>query len=148
MDFPIPFIVRTIKTPCILRFINSSHIEKKPHWHVVIPSDGHFFVITHITSQKDTRIGYHSRGRFAQEAINSLVEVTPTDFPFLRIPSIVECNSTELYTIDGFIRLIDPSFAPAMETISDEVLGRILSGIKSSPAVDEDIKERLDSFSV
>jgi len=111
----------------------------KPHFLIVfgIPTgDMPYIVLTAITSQIEK-----ARRRLQINALSpeTLVELSPSDYPALRLPSVVDCN----YPVKCPQDLFEMDFGDfnRKEDLPKHLVERIISGVLRSPLVSNEIKK-------
>ena len=113
----------------------------KPHYLIVIglPSDiMPYIVLTAVTSQIDKARRRLEINGFPPE---TLVDVTPVEYPALSMPSLVDCNYPVKYPRDLFE--MDFGKFNRKDDMPAEIVKRIISGIMSSPLVSAEIKRMI-----
>ena len=111
----------------------------KPHYLIVIgtPSeDMPYIVLTAITSQIEKVRRRLQMNGFAPE---TLVELSPSDYPPLHLPSVIDCN----YPVKCPKDLFEMDFGDfnRKEEMPKHLVERIISGVLLSPLVSNEIKK-------
>lgn len=111
----------------------------KPHYLIVIgtPSeDMPYIVLTAITSQIEK---VRRRLQMNGLAPETLVELSPNDYPPLHLPSVVDCN----YPVKCPKDLFEMDFGDfnQKEDMPKHIVEKIISGVLLSPLVSNEIKK-------
>ena len=113
----------------------------KPHYLIVISTPTEtmpFLVLTAITSQVEK-----AKRRLQVNGLppETLVDISPSDYPSLHFPSVIDCNypvkcRQQLFEMDfgSFNRKVDMPMT---------IVNKIVSGILQSPLVTDEIKNLL-----
>lgn len=116
------------------------------HFYVGVPvSPMDCIVVCIITSQGPKRRSHYCRKGNGAE--NSLIELFPGDFPFIKKDSVIDCNQAEPFNLEKLrarispevpfrVRHLDPDFEPNLKR-------RIVRAIQESPEVKAYIKRML-----
>lgn len=116
----------------------------KPHYLIVIglPSDTMpCIVLTAVTSQIEKARRRQEINGFPPE---TLVEVTPEEYPVLNMPSLVDCN----YPVKCPRNLFEMDFGEfnRKDDMPAEIVKRIINGVMQSPLVSAEIKNMLKDY--
>lgn len=139
MEIPLklrlPLILKDIKRFSIVRFQDNNFSEPKPHWYVLIPvSKESAFLVAIITSQCDKQAAYYKRTQ-KTKAVDCLVRINNNDFSFLNRNSVIDCNKTELLSLNEIIHRADETigFKVESESVPEYLRKEIVSSIVKSP---------------
>src|SRR4051794_14673110 len=87
----IPWELRlTLRTGSVFYCTDRALTSPEPHYFIVVnsnPLDQHVLVLTVVTSQVE------KVKRWRRDLPGTVVEIGPSDYPELSVPSIVDCNS-------------------------------------------------------
>ena len=121
-------------------YFSSTRLESDiPHYYVVVnKTDGDLLVLSVCTSQFDTVKRFVETRSLPTE---SLVYIKPdTSNPFEK-ETFVNCNKCFTYTIDEFRSMYDANAIDYSGELSEGHYEQILTGIHSSPLIEEEIKD-------
>ncbi len=129
----------------VLHFKDVTHDRAAPpHWFLTIPlNPGALFLLCIITSQVEKRAYYYQK--INPKAAQSLVRLEALRFPFLLKESLIDCNATELLSIEELEKRVNHEKGLNIETqqIPSELKQRIKSAIINSPLVSPATKKHL-----
>ena len=77
------------------------------------------------------------------EPTETLVEVVPSEYSELRVNSLVDCNSIKRMTFDEFVQKNKSDEVTNCDALSEELVATIVTGVKKSRLVAQDIKDLL-----
>ena len=142
---PVRVALQSIQDWCVLHFKDVTHDRAAPpHWFLTIPvNPGALFLLCIITSQVEKRAYYYQK--INPKAAQSLVRLEARGFPFLLKASLIDCNATELLSIEELEKRVNHERGLNIETqeIPSELKQRIKSAIINSPLVSPIIKKHL-----
>jgi hypothetical protein len=143
---PIKVALQSLQDWRVLRFKDVTHDRAAPpHWFLTIPlNPGSLFLLCIITSQVEKRAYYYQK--INPKAAQSLVRLEARGFPFLLKESLIDCNATELLSIEELEKRVNHERGLNIETqeIPSELKQRIKSAIINSPLVSPIIKKHLN----
>jgi len=146
IQIPPRVVLQSLQDWCILHFKDISHDPTAPsHWYFTIPiNPGALFVLCIITSQVEKRVYYYQK--INPKAAQSLVRLEARSFSFLPKESLIDCNKTELLTIEEIERRIKKDVGLDIENpeIPSALKQKIKAAIINSPLVPKSIKKHLD----
>ena len=134
---PIRVALQSIQDWCVLYFKDATHDRAAPpHWFLTIPANpGALFLLCIITSQVEKRAYYYQK--INPKAARSLVRIEARSFHFLTKESLVDCNATELLSIEELEKRVNQERGLNIEAqqIPSELKKQIKSAIINSPLV-------------
>ncbi len=138
---------------CYYRDLAYRDPQNRPHYYINIPikSDS-YLLLCIITSQIIKRKAYYANnGKLANKTLKALVEINHNEITKLNKPSIIDCNQAELLTKETLINKIDTSynepFVIYKNNITDDLKSKIIQAVKTSPIVEQYIKDLLIDYS-
>lgn len=138
--------LQSIQDWCVLHFKDFTHDRAAPpHWFLTIPvNPGTLFLLCIITSQVEKRAYFYQK--INPKAARSLVRIEARSFPFLTKESLIDCNATELLSIEELEKRVNRERGLDVESqqIPSELKKRIKSAIINSPLVSPAIKKHLN----
>lgn len=145
MKLPPKLILEGIKDFAVLLYKDTQHdIAAPPHFFLIFPiTDDPFFAVAIITSQIERKESYY--GQANPKALASLVRIGSGTFPFLSRESVIECNQTEMLSVEELTRRIDPKYSLEVKAreIPLSLKKQVLQAITLSPLVPPYIKHLL-----
>ena len=144
---PVRVALQSIQDWCVLHFKDVTHDRAAPpHWFLTIPvNPGALFLLCIITSQVEKRAYYYQK--INPRAAQSLVRLEAHRFPFLSKENIIDCNVTELLSIEELEKKVNRERGLNIEAqqMPSELKKRIKSAIINSPLVSPIIKKHLNA---
>lgn len=143
---PVRVALQSIQDWCVLHFKDVTHDRAAPpHWFLTIPiNPGALFLLCIITSQVEKRLHYYQK--INPKAAQSLVRLEARRFSFLSKESLIDCNATELLSIEELEKRVNRERGLNIEPqqIPSELKKRIKTGLINSPLVSPAIKKQLN----
>ena len=141
MHFPlklyVPLTLQSRTDFCLVHYQDDTLQFPSPHWYVFIPTkeDSKFLVII-ITSQIEKRMNYYKNAK-QLKATKCLVKISNNEFPFLNKLSAINCNETDLLSINEIVHKVDEEvgFKFEDEKIPAYLKKEIVSAILQSPLI-------------
>jgi hypothetical protein len=138
MDLPLDFCLDSIseKEFGVIYFKDKELSEDAPpHNHVIVPINKDWcFMLCMITSQVEKKKKYYAHN---PKALSSLIEVGPSNFPFLDRNSLINCNEIKLINKNKLAEIIDGSVNFEIRArdgdFAEDLKTKIIDGIKNSP---------------
>lgn len=75
----------------------------------------------------------------------TLVEVLPKEYPIFSVPSAFNCNDIHEVNIEDLIRKIENNGSMNYPRLSEQILKKLIIGVKESPLVAEEVKKLLEN---
>jgi len=143
---PVRVALQSIQDWCVVHFKDVTHDRAAPpHWFLTIPiNPGALFLLCIITSQVEKRLHYYHK--MNPKAAQSLVRLEARRFPFLPKESLIDCNATELLSIEELEKKVNRERGLNIEAqqIPSDLKKRIKAAIIISPLVSPAIKKHLN----
>jgi hypothetical protein len=113
----------------------------EPHFFVVLNLDplGDNFLILAVASSNVENV----RHRYKDLPPETLVEISPADYPDFRLPSIVDCNHWFPVTKQELLHKLKTGLASEKAPISSALLARLRQGMLASPLIEDELRDRL-----
>ncbi len=143
---PVRVALQSIQDWCVLHFKDTTHERAAPpHWFLTIPiNPGTLFLLCIITSPVEKRAYYYQK--INPKAAQSLVRLEARSFPFLTKESLIDCNATELLSIEELEKRVNRERGLDVESqqIPSELKKRIKTAIVNSALVSPALKKHLN----
>ncbi len=120
---------------CIAYFQDKTIQFPGPHWYVIIPiKESSKFLVIIITSKIKERIEYYKKTKLSR-AVECLVKISNNEFPFLKTPSVINCNETSYLTAEELVHKVEEEkgFRIEKEEVPSYLKKEIVSAILKSP---------------
>jgi len=113
----------------------------EPHYFIVLNVDpsGDAFLVMGIASSKVASV----RDRSRNLPLETLVELSPADYPEFTRQSIVDCNHCLRVTRHELLEKLQAGLAAEKTSLSAEMVGRLRQGVLASPVMEAEIKDLL-----
>ena len=141
MSLGLPWEIRlTLRTGSVYYFVDRGLNSPEPHYFIVInraPIQQEVLVLNVISSQVD-------KVRQRRSTLpGTLVELQPTEYDELSVPSIVDCNNVFRRSLAELVEMSLHRTVASKMQISDELIEQIRAAVLASPMVEQDIKDLL-----
>ena len=113
----------------------------EPHYFVVLnqqPHDDNFLVFAVASSRVEG-----VRRRSQNMPAETLVDISPAEYPEFKVPSIVDCNHWFLVTRQELLQKLQANLASEKRPLPDALLARLRKGMLASELIEDEIKDRL-----
>ncbi len=142
MDFPADIRFKlTVTGGSVLYFTEESINSDQPHYFVVLnydPRRGFLLVLVNATT-----LSIDVASRANRVPMETLVDVNEEQCPFLKKPSLFDCNRAIEKSVDALIEKLDQGQLKICGNVSPEVLSRLRLGVIASKQVPPATKNKL-----
>jgi hypothetical protein len=114
--------------------------SKKQRYFIVLnssPKTDDFIVLATVTSKIAGRLEFVKK---ISGDTSTLVFITPTDFPRLTVPSVINCNQVYPVTLKNLIKKVGNGGIMFPEKIPKLIMSAIISGVMKSNQVEGEYK--------
>jgi len=137
-------ILATIKPGTIYYFTEESFNSREPHFFVVLNNIPHKDE-TLILACAQSEIEKRKRARRLLPC-ETLVEVSPTEFPLFTCDTIFDCNSPISRSAELIVNKLESgSLKTFGDSMPDDILKKLIKGVLASPLVDKETKNFLSA---
>ena len=142
MAAKVPSEIRlTLRAGSVYYFVDRSLTSPEPHYFVVAnskPLEQELVLLGVVTSN----VTWIKRMR--RSLPGTTVEIDPSQYDELNLPSVVDCNDVKLRTLAELVEKTQRKEVRHHKDIPKDLLAAIQAGIKASPIVDNDKKKLID----
>ena len=143
LDIPPEVQIRaTIRPGSVYYFPEESFQSPEPHYFIVLNTDPQLdsvILLVCASSQIDK-----VRRRYKRICpIETLIEVTPVQYPGFTVNSIIDCNYVLEKSIDQLVEKLEQEKLKLKEEMNISLVGQLREGVISSPIVERRIKALL-----
>jgi hypothetical protein len=127
----------TLRGGSVYYFADRALTSPEPHYFVVIntrPLDQHLLALLVITSQVE------KVKRWRRELPATYVEIGPSDYRELSVPSIVDCNTVFRRSVRELVEKIESRQVAYRSDMPRVVLEQLRAAVCASPLVEDEVK--------
>ena len=137
-------ILASIKTGSVYYFEEESLSSDEPHYFVILnknPRSEESLILVCASSQVDKRKEICRKLGFPPE---TLVVISPTEYPLFIKPTIIDCNRAFEKTAQSLIeKLKNKKLGVCIEMMPENIIKKLIDGVLISSQITEDVKEML-----
>ena len=149
MDIPLKVrIPLSIAQGCVFNFhidFDGSNRKSGNRYFVVMncnPKTDKILVMLTSTTQIEKRKEFIKKASISEK---TLIEVSPKEYPTFVTESAFNCNDIHEVNIEDLIRKIENNGSMNYPKIPEQILKKLIAGVKESPLVTEEVKKMLES---
>ncbi len=144
MDVPAEIQIKaTIKSGCVYYFVEESFTGTKPHYFVVLNNkpleDGVVILVCAVTLD----ISVIERAQRLGQAKETLIDVTPQDCALFAHPTLFNCNSVFVRSIDDLVTKLKDHKLRMHNPVDVDLLRKLREGVLASKEVTKKVKKLL-----
>ena len=137
-------VLSTICPGCVFFYktTNVGYITEAPHYYIVVnrnPLADSTIYLCWISHEVEKIKKLRSPKFFS----GTLIEISPVEYNILNTPSIIDCNRIEPRSIEEIINKHERGMLQFKQNLTDGFIERIWDAIQLSPAVKDEIKDKL-----
>ena len=140
VKIPTPTFLDHISEKKIYYFSSNKINSKEPHFFICLKRDDNLLLMSCCTSQEE-KLKKHIEKRGLP--FETLVYVAHSTSNVFIKDTFINCNTCFEYTIDSFRDMYESNSIEYKGEINDNHYFQILNGIKKSPVVENDIKNKI-----
>ncbi len=149
MDIPIKVrIPLCIEQGCVFNFhidFDGPNRKSGNRYFVVMnhnPKTDKVLIMLTSTTQIEKRKKFNKKASISEK---TLIEVSPKEYPTFITESAFNCNDIHEVNIEDLIRKIENNGSMNYPKIPEQILKKLITGIKESPLITEEVKKLLDN---
>lgn len=129
------------KQGSVFYFVDEELSSQEPHFFIVLnhsPSSQQVFILA-VSSHQVLKTYY----RRPNEQIETLIEITPSDYEGFTKDSIIDCNRVFQKSIADIKEKHKSGKLKSKPTFPEELLKKVINGVKKSKLIEKNIKDLL-----